>query len=81
MEEHQSILYCRLNNGDRICGCQGSRHIDMKYHVIRGFVENGDVTVVKITSEENLANPFTKTLVVGVLKGISRAWHYNKKGL
>ena len=40
-----------------------SKHIDRKYHIIRGFVESGDVTVVKITSEDNLANPFINTLV------------------
>ena len=41
-----------------------SKHIDRKYHIIRGFVESGDVTVVKIASEDNLTDPFTKTLVV-----------------
>ena len=40
-----------------------SKHIDRKYYIIRGFVENGDVAVVKIASEDNLAYPFTKTLV------------------
>ena len=40
-----------------------SKHIDRKYHIIRGFLESGNVTVVKIASDENLANPFTKTLV------------------
>ena len=35
----------------------------MIYHIIRGFVESGDVAVVKIASEDNLADPFTKTLV------------------
>ena len=37
--------------------------IDRKYHIIRGFVESGNVTVCKIASEDNLADPFTKTLV------------------
>ena len=40
-----------------------SKHIDKKYHIIRGFVENGDVIVIKIVSEDNLADPITKTLV------------------
>ena len=39
-----------------------SKHIDRKYHIIRGFVESGYVTVCKIASEDNLADPFTKTL-------------------
>ena len=38
------------------------KHIDWKYHVIKDFVEGGHVTVCKIASEDNLADPFTKTL-------------------
>lgn len=45
-----------------------SKHIDRKYHLIRGFVESGDVAVVKIASEDNLADPFTKTLVARVFE-------------
>ena len=40
-----------------------SKHIDRNYHIIRGFVESGDIAVVKIALEDNLADPFTKTLV------------------
>ena len=40
-----------------------SKHIDRKYHIVRGFVESDDVTVVKIMSEDNLTAHFTKTLV------------------
>ena len=40
-----------------------SKHIDRNYYITRGFVESGDVAVVKIASEDNLADPFTKTLV------------------
>ena len=39
-----------------------SKHIDRKYNIIRGFVESGYVTVCKIASEDNLVDPFTKTL-------------------
>ena len=35
-----------------------SKLIDRKYHIIRGFVESDDVAVVKIASENNLADPF-----------------------
>ena len=42
---------------------KGSKHIDRKYLIIKGFVESGDVGVVKIASEDNLDDPFTKTLV------------------
>ena len=38
------------------------KHIEMKFHLIRDIVERGDVTVCKIKSEDNLVDPFTKTL-------------------
>ena len=40
------------------------KHIERKYHLIREIVHRGDVTVMKIASEDNLADPFTKTLSV-----------------
>ena len=60
-------LYC--DNTEAIVNTKDSRHhkrsehIDRKYHIIRGFVESGDVAMVKIASEDNLIDPFTKTLV------------------
>ena len=33
-------------------------HIERKYHLIWDIVERGEVTVCKITSEENLVHPF-----------------------
>ena len=38
------------------------KHIERKYHVIREIMNRGDVLVLKITSENNLTDPFTKTL-------------------
>ena len=38
------------------------KHIERKYHLIREIVNRGDVTVTKIPTLENLADPFTKTL-------------------
>ena len=38
------------------------KHIERKYHLIREIVHRGDVNVMKIASENNLADPFTKTL-------------------
>ena len=40
------------------------KHIERKYHLIRDIIERRDTVVTKITSEENLAEPFTKTLHV-----------------
>ena len=44
-------------------------HIERKFHLIRDIVEHGDVTVCKIKSEDNLADPFTKTLSSRVFEG------------
>ena len=41
----------------------------MKYHLIKEIVHRGDVTITKITTMENLADSFTKTLTVKVFKG------------
>ena len=38
------------------------KHIEMKYHLLREIVHRGDVTITKITSAENLVDPFTKAL-------------------
>ncbi|RVW36801.1 Retrovirus-related Pol polyprotein from transposon TNT 1-94 [Vitis vinifera] len=39
-----------------------AKHIKRKYHLIRDIVQRGDVVVMKIASENNLADPFTKSL-------------------
>ncbi|XP_062108213.1 uncharacterized protein LOC133819067 [Humulus lupulus] len=39
-------------------------HIERKYHLIREMVNQGDVVVLKIASEDNLADPLTKTLSI-----------------
>ncbi|KAK4839943.1 hypothetical protein QYF36_026125 [Acer negundo] len=38
------------------------KHIERKYHLLREIVQRGDVTITKIASTENLADPFTKAL-------------------
>ena len=38
------------------------KHIERKYHLIRDIVQHGDVTVTKIATADNLADPFTKAL-------------------
>ena len=45
------------------------KHIERKYHLIREIVQRGDVTVIKIASAENPADPFTKTLSAKVIEG------------
>ena len=38
------------------------KHILRKYHLICDFIDRGDTVVTKIAYEENLADPFTKSL-------------------
>ena len=45
-----------------------NRNIERKYHLIRDIIERGDIMVTKISSEENLAYVFTKTLAVRVFE-------------
>ena len=46
-----------------------SKHIERKYHLIRDIVERGDVEVTKISTVNNLADPFTKALNGRVFEG------------
>ena len=65
-------LYCD-NNGAVAQSKEPRYHkkqklIERKYHLIRDIIERGDTLVTKIASEENLADPFTKTLPVRVFE-------------
>ena len=44
------------------------KHIERKYHLIHDIIERGDTVVTKIASEENLVDPFIKTLHVRVFE-------------
>ena len=46
-----------------------TKHTDRRYHLIRGLVADGVVNVCKVASEDNLADPFTKTLTAKVFEG------------
>ena len=71
--EKPLVLYC--NNSGAVANSKEQRshkrgkHIERKYHLIREIVHRGDVAFMKITSEQNLANPFTKTLPKRVFTG------------
>ncbi|KAA0032043.1 gag/pol protein [Cucumis melo var. makuwa] len=43
-------------------------HIERKYHLIREIVHRGDVIVIKISSEQNMADSFTKALTAKVFE-------------
>jgi predicted site-specific integrase-resolvase len=37
-----------------------TRHVDVRYHYVREYVEDGFVKIVLVRSEDNLADEFTK---------------------
>ena len=45
------------------------KHIERKYHLIQGIVQQEDVIVTKTASEHNIADPFTKALSAKVFEG------------
>ena len=59
-------LYC--DNSGAVAQSKESRshkkqkHILRKYHLIRDFIDRVHAVVTKIASEENLVDPFTKSL-------------------
>ena len=58
------ILYCdnsKVVAQSREPKTQGKgKYVERKYHLIRDIVLWGDVTITKIATTENLADPFTK---------------------
>ncbi|WRX20595.1 hypothetical protein QQP08_013082 [Theobroma cacao] len=59
-------LYCdnsgALANSKEPRNHKAAKHIKRKYHLIREIIQHGEVLVKKIPTEQNLADPFTKTL-------------------
>ena len=45
-----------------------SKHIERRYHLIREIVARGDVEVKQISTHDNIADPFTKTLSIRVFE-------------
>ncbi|KAA0025346.1 gag/pol protein [Cucumis melo var. makuwa] len=44
------------------------KHIERKYHLIREIVHRGEIVVTQISSEQNIADPFTKALTAKVFE-------------
>ena len=64
--EQPIALYCdnsgAVANSKEPRSHKRSKHIERKYHLIRDIVARGDVEVKKISTHDNIADPFTKTL-------------------
>ena len=41
---------------------QKNKHILMRYHLIRQFIEQGDIKLCKVHTDANIADPLTKAL-------------------
>ena len=66
------VIYCDneaavffTKNNKRSCN---SKHIDLKYYSVRERVKDGEVVVLNIDTNSQLADPFTKALPVKVFK-------------
>ena len=70
--EQPLTLYCdnsrAVANSKEPRSHKRSKHIERKYHLIRDIVERGDVKVEKISTHDNVADPFTKTLSIKVFE-------------
>ena len=55
--DNVGAMYLANNNESR-----RTKHIDMKYHFVRDYVENGVVEIVFVRSIDNKADPFTKNV-------------------
>ena len=67
-------LYCdnsgAVANSNEPRSYKRGKHIERKYHLIREIVHRGDVAVMKIASENNIADPFTKTLPAKIFESL-----------
>jgi hypothetical protein len=41
---------------------KNSKHIQLRYHIIREYVKKGDIVVSKVHTDHNVADPLTKPL-------------------
>jgi transposase InsO family protein len=51
-----------------------TKHVDVRYHFIREFVEDGIVKIVFVRSEENTADPMTKNVATHLFKKHTRVY-------
>ena len=68
-----TVLYCdnseAVSNSKEPRSHRRGKHIERKYHLIREIVHQGDVAVMKIASQDNLTDSFTKTLTAKSFEG------------
>ena len=62
-DNEAAVYFCKNNKRS-----SNSKHIDLKYYDVRQRVKRGEVSVLSINTNSQLADPFTKALAVGVFK-------------
>lgn len=69
--DSQSAITLSKNNVHH----ERTKHIDVKYHYIRDVISDGTVEVLKISTEKNPADIFTKALVVSKFQAALNLLH------
>nr|GFD51858.1 retrotransposon ribonuclease H [Tanacetum cinerariifolium] len=46
---------------------KGARHFLWRYHYVREQVETGEINLIKVHTDDNLADSFTKALLRGMV--------------
>nr|GEU38360.1 retrovirus-related Pol polyprotein from transposon TNT 1-94 [Tanacetum cinerariifolium] len=60
-----TLFYLTVNRPDlqfAICMCSRSKHVEIRYHFIKEYVENGVIELYFVNTEYQLADIFTKAL-------------------
>nr|GFB15322.1 hypothetical protein [Tanacetum cinerariifolium] len=52
---------------------KGAKHFKRKYHYVRECIETGEIDIVKVHTDDNLADPFTKAFAVPKLTRHARS--------
>lgn len=51
---------------------RGTRHFQRKYHFVREKVNEGEINLLKVHTDDNLADPFTKALAKEKLNELAK---------
>ena len=60
------VIYC--NNTSAIANSReprshkNSKHIKRRFHILREYVKEGDIMICKVHTDQNIADPLTKSL-------------------
>lgn len=72
IKQESATLYCDSQSAICLANNQvfhsRTKHIEVRYHKIREFVENGSIALKKIHTKDNLAYMFTKTVTIEKFK-------------